>query len=83
MFRVKVWHTDTTVWLLKNYTQRIVTYYTRILLLDLTYGRTMAVAEYKMERQLYKVAVRLCAALKLTEKNYIVGSRGGTCPSAM
>jgi len=29
----------TTVWLLKNYSQRILTYYTRILLLDLTYGR--------------------------------------------
>jgi len=30
-----------TVWLLKNYSQRILTYYTCILLLDLTYGRTM------------------------------------------
>jgi len=39
--RVKVWHTHTTVWLLKNYSQRILTYYTRILLLDLTYGRIM------------------------------------------
>jgi len=39
-----VWHTHTTVWLLKNYTQRILTYYTRILLLDLTYGRTRIVA---------------------------------------
>jgi len=26
------WHTHTTVWLLKNYSQRILTYYTRILL---------------------------------------------------
>jgi len=42
VYRVKVWHTHTTVWLLKNYSQRILTYYTRILLLDLTYGRTMA-----------------------------------------
>jgi len=41
MVRVKVWHTHTTVWLLKNYSQRILMYYTRILLLDLTYGRTM------------------------------------------
>jgi len=41
MVRVKVWHTRTTVWLLKNYSQRILTYYTRILLLNLTYGRTM------------------------------------------
>jgi len=41
MVRVKVWHTHTTVWLLKNYGQRILTCYTRILLLDLTYGRTM------------------------------------------
>ena len=41
MVRVKVWHTHTTVWLLKNYSERILTYYTRILLLDLTYGRTM------------------------------------------
>jgi len=28
-----VWHIHTTVWLLKNYSQRILTYYTRILLL--------------------------------------------------
>jgi len=41
MVRVKVWHTHTTVWLLKNCSQRILAYYTRILLLDLTYGRTM------------------------------------------
>jgi len=41
MVRVKVWHTHTTV-LLKNYSQRILTYYTRILLLDLTYGGTMS-----------------------------------------
>jgi len=54
MVREKVWHIHTTVWLLKNYSQRILTYYTRILLLvvkyvyntrilllDLTYGRTM------------------------------------------
>ena len=34
-------HTNTTVWLLKNYSKRILTYYTRILLLDLTCGRTM------------------------------------------
>jgi len=32
----------TTVWLLKNYSQRILTYYTRILLLDLMLGRTEA-----------------------------------------
>jgi len=25
-----VWYTHTTVWLLKNYSQRILTYYTRI-----------------------------------------------------
>ena len=37
MVRVKVWLTHT------NYGQRILTYYTRILLLDLTYGRTMMV----------------------------------------
>jgi len=43
MVRVKVWHTHTTVWLLKNYSERILTYYTRILLLDLTYGRTMII----------------------------------------
>jgi len=43
MVRVKVWHTNTTLWLLKNYSQRILTYCTRILLLDLTYGRTMSV----------------------------------------
>jgi len=43
MVRVKVWHTHTTVWLLKNYRQRILTYCTRILLLDLTYGRTMVI----------------------------------------
>jgi len=41
MVTVKVWHTHTTVWLLENYSQCILTYYTRILLLDLTYGRTM------------------------------------------
>jgi len=41
MVRVKVWYTHTIVWLLKNYSERILTYYTRILLLDLTYGRTM------------------------------------------
>jgi len=43
MVRVKVWHTHTTVWLLQNYSQRISTYYTRILLLDLTYGRIMSI----------------------------------------
>jgi len=42
MVRVKVLHTHTTLWLLKNYSQRILTYNTRILLLALTYGRTMA-----------------------------------------
>ena len=41
MVTVKVWHTHTTVWLLENYSQCILTYYTRIFLLDLTYGRTM------------------------------------------
>ena len=44
MVRVKVWHTHTIVWLLKNYSQRILTYNTRILLLHLTYGRTMVVS---------------------------------------
>ena len=34
-------HTHTTVWLLKNYSQCILTYNTRILLLDRTYGRTV------------------------------------------
>jgi len=29
--RLNVLHTHTTVWLLKNYSQRILTYYTRIL----------------------------------------------------
>ena len=42
MVRVNVWHTHTTVWLPKTYSQRILTYYTRILLLDLTYGRTVS-----------------------------------------
>jgi len=37
MVRVKVWHTHTTVWLLKNYSQCILTYYMRILLLVLKY----------------------------------------------
>jgi len=37
MVRVKVWHTHTTVWLLKNYSQRILRYYTRILLLVVKY----------------------------------------------
>ena len=46
MVRVKVWLTHTTVWLLKNYSQRILTYYTRILLSDLTYGRTMFLAGF-------------------------------------
>jgi len=32
-----VWHTHTTVWLLRNYSQRILTYYTRILLLVVKY----------------------------------------------
>jgi len=33
----KVWHTHTTVWLLKNCSQRILTYYTHILLLVVKY----------------------------------------------
>jgi len=39
MVRVKVWHTHThtTVWLLKNYSQHILRYYTRILLLVVKY----------------------------------------------
>jgi len=37
MVRVKVWHAHTTVWLLKNYSQRILTYYARILLLVVKY----------------------------------------------
>jgi len=41
--RVKVWHTHTTVWLLQNYSQRILAYYARTLLLDLMYGRTMMI----------------------------------------
>jgi len=32
-----VWHTHTTVWLLKNYRQRILTYYISILLLVVKY----------------------------------------------
>jgi len=36
-----VWHSLSLFWLLKNYSQRILTYYTRILLLDITYGRTV------------------------------------------
>jgi len=35
--RVKVWYTHTTIWLLKNYSQRILTYYARILLLVVKY----------------------------------------------
>jgi len=46
--RVKVWDTHTTVWLLKNYSQRILMYYTRILLWDLTYGRTMTTADLRV-----------------------------------
>jgi len=38
MVRVKVWHSHTTVWLRKNYGQRILTYYTRILLLVVKYA---------------------------------------------
>ena len=32
MVRVKLWqpHTHTTVWLLKNYSQRVLTYYIRV-----------------------------------------------------
>jgi len=37
MVRVKVWHTHTTVCLLKNYSQRILTYYMCILLLVVKY----------------------------------------------
>jgi len=37
MVRVKVWHIHTTVWLLKNYSERILTYYTHILLLVVKY----------------------------------------------
>ena len=36
--RVKVWYTHTTIWLLKNYSQRILTYYARILLLVVKYA---------------------------------------------
>ena len=35
MVRVKVWHTHTTVWLLKNYSHRILTYYMRIFVSDI------------------------------------------------
>jgi len=34
---IKVWHTHTTVGLLKNYSQHILTYYMRILLLVVKY----------------------------------------------
>jgi len=37
MVRVKVWHTHTTVWLLENYSQRILTYYTCVFLLVVKY----------------------------------------------
>jgi len=38
MVTVKVWYThSTTVWLLKNYSERILTYYTRFLLLVVKY----------------------------------------------
>ena len=30
-YRVKVWHTHPTVWLLKDYSQRILTYYTHFI----------------------------------------------------
>jgi len=36
-YRVKVWHTHSTAWLLKDYSQRILTYYTRILFLVVKY----------------------------------------------
>jgi len=37
MVRVKVWHIHTTVWLLKNYSQCILTYYMHMLLLVIKY----------------------------------------------
>jgi len=37
MVRVKVWHTHITFWLLKYYSQRILTYCTHILLLIVKY----------------------------------------------
>jgi len=46
MVRVKVWHTHTTVWLLKNYSQRILTYYVRILLLVVKYAYNMRILYY-------------------------------------
>ena len=53
MVRVKVWHTHTTVRLLKNYSQRISTYNTIILLLDLTCDRTMDVGRQYRSPGLY------------------------------
>jgi len=50
-----VWPTDTTVWLLKNYSQRILTYYTRISLFDLTFGRTMDHTESSVASQAYRL----------------------------
>jgi len=41
---------------------------------------TAAVAEYKMERQPHKVAVRLCAALKLTEQIKMLEVEGARAP---
>jgi len=40
-------------WLLKNYRQRILTYYTRILLLDPTYGRTMMESDVPQDRRVW------------------------------
>ena len=38
---VKVCNTHANAWLLKDYSQHILAYYTRILLLDIMYGRIM------------------------------------------
>jgi len=58
MVRVKVWHTHTTVWLVENYRQRILAYYTRIILLDLTYGRTMPSLPIAHARESRSVSLR-------------------------
>jgi len=75
MVRVKLWHIHTTVWLLKNYSQHILTYYahilllvvnkynTRILLLDLTYGRTMVYGRAHRRRPDGVSAIRRCVSL--------------------
>jgi len=61
MVRVKVWHTHTTVWLVKNYSQRILTY---------NIHRLVRIYMYSDGSRIWKENVRLAGLVEAKQNGY-------------